>query len=64
VSENCAETRRTFPLTPAGREHRPLFMLLVRLSGDPLARSWSDSRQLLYTALSREAKTEIPAKYM
>jgi hypothetical protein len=42
VSENCAETRRNFPLTPAGRGHRPLFMLLVRLSGDPLARSWSD----------------------
>jgi hypothetical protein len=60
VSENCAEN---FPLTPAGRGQRPLFMLLVGLSGDPLARSWSDSRQLLYTVRSREAKMEIPAEY-
>jgi hypothetical protein len=46
LSENCAGTRRNFPLTPAGREHRPLFMLLVRLSGDPFARSRSDSKAI------------------
>jgi hypothetical protein len=31
VSENYAETRPSFPLTPAGRAHRPLFMVLVVL---------------------------------
>jgi hypothetical protein len=38
VSENCAETRPSFPLTRAGRGHRPLFMVLVRLPGEPLVR--------------------------
>ena len=31
MSENYAETRPSFPLTPAGRGHRPRFMVLVRL---------------------------------
>jgi hypothetical protein len=31
VSENYPETRPSFPLTPAGRGHRQLFMVLVRL---------------------------------
>ena len=38
LSENCAETRPSFLLTPAGRGHRSLFMVLVGLSADPLAK--------------------------
>lgn len=58
MSENCSETRPSFPLTPAGRGHRPLFMVLVRLSGGKVGRTQGDC---LYTALSREPKMEIPA---
>jgi hypothetical protein len=38
MSENCAETHPSFPLTPAGKGHRPLCMVLMGLSADPLAK--------------------------
>jgi len=43
-----------------GRERSPLFMVLARLYGDPLAKSRSKSGRLLYTTESWEAKMDIP----
>ena len=39
MSENCAKTRLSFPLTRARRRHRPLFMVLVRFSGHALPKT-------------------------
>jgi hypothetical protein len=61
MSENCAETRPSFWSAPIWKEYHPLCMGAGTVSGDPVCKTWPESRRLLYTAQSREAKTEIPA---
>jgi hypothetical protein len=61
------ELRRNAPKFPVdscpGRGTAPLFMVLARLSGDPLAKkSVALGAIFLYTAQSCAAKMEIPVK--
>jgi hypothetical protein len=60
VSGNFAETRPSFRLTPAGRGHRSLLMVLVRLSGHALPKHCPQWGRLPYTVRSREGKMETP----
>jgi hypothetical protein len=60
LSKNWAETRPSFWSAPIWKGYRPLCMGAGKVSGDALCKSWSQSRRLLYTVQSREAKMEIP----
>jgi hypothetical protein len=60
VSENCAETRPSFPLTPAGRGDRPLLMGTGTVPGDALPKLGRNRSDLPYTIRCCEAKMEIP----
>ena len=62
LSENCAETRPSYGSAPIWKGTAPLCMGAGEVSGGALCKSWSQSRRLLSTVQSREAKTEIPAK--
>ena len=62
LSENCAETRPSFWSAPIWKGYLPLCIGAGNVSGDALCKTWSQSRRLLYTVQSREAKTEIPAE--
>jgi hypothetical protein len=58
----CPRTRPSFLLIPAGRRHRPLFMVLMGLSADPLAKNWSAIEAIAIQWLWPGAKMEIPVK--
>jgi hypothetical protein len=62
LSENCSETRPSYGSAPIWKGTAPLCMGAGEVSGGALCKNWSQSRRLLYTVQSREAKTEIPGK--
>jgi hypothetical protein len=60
VSENCAETHQSRRLATAWKGHRPISINAGNVSGDAMPKTCPESRPLLYTTRSPEAKMEIP----